>query len=776
MSQRATSSDFSLYLEVAGVALLVVLAAAAGWWLGGQSEPVEEQFASNAAETKAVPAASEAKTPAVPPPLYFHVHVPSAANQGVVADEVAMAAEAGIHQYVIDVPLPWDGDMNAFLRPIALVVQGDPHATFFLLVDLNAPPSWGASHPDEMVRVAGKPGAYASLASEVWRREARSTLEALVSAMMTSEHPERVLGYIVGCLESGRWHRSDGNDASSPNTTAFRDWLIAKYREDAALQKSWGDEKVSFESVLVPETANIGVDCPVFSKGAESQRYAGYNSFASQVTADTIIAFVRHIKQAGDSPSVFAAYGYSYEITSGSAGHFALSRLLETEIDGFISPVSYEDRGLGGAGGPMGPIHSVISRGKQWLLIDDTRTGVERDPATGEIARPKNLRADDVYCVQQRNFAAAMTQGLGLIWSDPQGEGWLHDREMWRNFAKFWSIYARNIEERGQTAPTPAVPSEDNEALRHPRREEEDMQLLARSSGGPVLAVVVDEDSRFYGLCDTKINEILLNQGRDSAIRTGVATRFYLLRDVITGKVPFADVYLFLNAFHLTVQDRELLHAVLEEKKAAAIWMYAPGYIADEASVDNISATTRIATKAFDASEESGSVFLLPANWMNKGDEFGASVETEPLFYIDDPNTNVLANFSESGKPSLAMSFFENSWTSVFCAEPGVTPAVLRQILRLLEMHVHFQVTPTKFFDASSFGPDLISVHAKETGERVIELDHVCDVRDLLSPEIGWPRKRTVSISMKTGETRLLKLSPVAVDAVVAPESQPLAQ
>jgi hypothetical protein len=37
----------------------------------------------------------------------------------------------------------------------------------------------------------------------------------------------------------------------------------------------------------------------------------------------------------------------------------------------------------------------------------------------------------------------------------------------------------------------------------------------------------------------------------------------------------------------------------------------------------------------------------------------------------------------------------------------------------------------------------------------------VCNVQDLLTPEIGWPRKRTFSIPLKTGETRLLKITPV---------------
>ena len=749
MSQRATNRPLSIHLQAVGVILLVIVAGAAGWWLGGRPlGSVDEPVAGQAATKAAAPAAAHA-SPVQAPPLYFNVHVPSGPAQSVVAEEVAMAASAGIHQYVIEVPLPWEGDMNAFLGPIALVTQADPKAAFFLYVDLNPPPAWLAAHPAEGVRIAGKVGHYACLASELWRRDAHSALEALVSAMTTSEHPESVLGYFIGCLDSGRWYRSDGYDASAPNLVAFRNWLTAKYKEDGALQQAWSDTDVTFETVAIPEPPDTANTCRVFFDHPEMQRHIDFLEFTSDNTANAILTFVRCIKQAsGSATPVMAPYGYTYELTANGSGHFALSRLLDSEIDGFVGPVSYVDRGLGGAGGVMGPVHSVTARKKQWFLIDDTRTGLARDPATGEIARPKNLRAEDVYSVQQRNFATAITQDLGLIWSDPEGDGALYDPAMWQGFGKMWGVYKTHLEESAQnTSPISPYPV------------------------APTLAVVVDEISRFYQQCDKKINEVLLNQVRDCAVRTGVPTKFYLLRDVVDGKVPPARVYLFLNAFRLTTQDREKLHAVLEEAKAAAIWMYAPGYIDQTASAENISATTRIRTKMFEGAAQAGSVWLLPANWIGKDEEFGPALEIQPLFYIEDPDTNVLANFHASKKASLATSFFEDGWSSTFCAEPSLTTPVLRQILRLLELHVLFQVTPAKFYDATYFGSNLLAVHAKETGERIVELERVCDVQDLLAPEIGWPRKRTLNLPLRTGETRLLRLTPIEEETPPPAES-----
>jgi hypothetical protein len=219
-----------------------------------------------------------------------------------------------------------------------------------------------------------------------------------------------------------------------------------------------------------------------------------------------------------------------------------------------------------------------------------------------------------------------------------------------------------------------------------------------------------------------------------------------------------------LNAFRLAAEQRDRLHAFLAQNRAAAIWMYAPGYMDQTASVDNISATTRVKVKAFDGPAQTGSVCLLPGKWIGKDEEFGTVQEVEPLFYVDDALTDVIANYRASGKASVSVSFFEEGWASIFCADPGLTAPLLRELLAILELHMFFQTTNAKFFDVALFGPNLMAIHAKDSGDRVVDLDKVCDVQDLFIREVGWPRKRTFAIPLKTGETRLLKLSPLETE------------
>jgi len=661
-----------------------------------------------------------------------------------------MAASAGIHQYAVSVPLPWDGDMNAFLEPLNFVVGADSLAQLLVHVTLDPPASWLDAHPEAAV-AAGPGGAKAvSLASEAWRKEAGTALGALVSAVNTSLTPDRVQGYLIGCLHSGLWHRDGGVDSSAANQAGFRRWLKARYLDDAQLQKAWGDAGVRLEDAAIPDglipEAPAGEGCPVFLDLPAMQRRADFLEYTSETTAGTILEFTGQIKGiAGKSARVIASYGYSFELVEGGAGHFSLGRLLESDLDGFASPVSYVDRGLGGAGGLMGPVDSALLYGKQWYLIDDTRTGIARDPLTGEITRPRNVRPEDIYSVQQRNFAAALGHRIGLMWSDADGDGRLHDSEMWKRFGAMSAIYADSA----------GWGKEESQAADTADAEEEGLQAGEMSE----LAVVVDEESRFVEGCGGELNELLLTQARDSAARAGLPVKYYVLRDVISGKAPGADLYLFLNAFKLDAEDRARLRGVLEGNRATAIWMYAPGYFGDEgASVENIAQITGINVKAFDGPEKTGSTFVLTGKWMEKDEPFGGGMTVAPLFYIEDENADMLAKFRASGKPSVATRFFEEGWGSVLCAEPSLTPQMLREILGILEVFLCYQPGAQDFYDTFFFGEGFVGIHGKDSGERTLELDQAADITDVMSPDVGWHRRRVITLPLKTGDTRLLKI------------------
>ena len=734
MWYREHAHAIAIWLRVLGVSFLIVLASMAGLWLGERSVRLDDDTTASKPGEATGKSDEKQKTT---PPLYLYVTIAPGAGGTVAAEEIGMAVAAGIHQYVIPVTLPWQNDITPVLDALHVVLAKDPAANMLLYIKLDPSQAWLSEHPADVMKVDGKEQPYASIASETWRKEVQATLESFLAALSASDCGNAVSGFILGALKDARWLFPEGYDTSMVNVDGFKKWLQKKYGDEASLRTAWNDKAITFDQVQIPDPP-AKENTRTFASLPEMQRQVDFLQYTSESTADLIGELASAMKTKQSGKYVFAAYGYSYEQTRSDDGHFALARLLDSAVDGFVSPVSYADRGLGGAGGMMGPVDSVVTHGKQWLIIDDTRTGVARDPATGQITRPKNLRAEDVYSVQQRNFATALTHGAGLMWADPDGDGWLHDEDMWKHFAKMSSIYA---EAQSWQLPKDAFP--------------------ATSS----LAIVVDEDSRFYQQYAKELNTILLNEVRDCALRSGMTTKYYLLRDVIDQRVPAAAVYLFLNAFHLSAEDRGKLHGVLQQNHAAAIWTYAPGYIDKKPDIENISATTRIKVKELPERSQTGSVYLLPGRWMRKDEEFGKAQEIQPLFYIDDPESDVIAKYKVSEKPSIGVMFFPEGWSSIYCADPTITTSVLRDILGILEQRSIFRPDPMKFLDVACIGPGLIALHAKETGERLITLDRVCDVQDLLSPDIGWLRKHSFNISLKTGETRLLKVVPDTEEA-----------
>lgn len=759
MSGQPSGEKRNLALHITAVIGMLLAAALLGIWLGDLSvsdvglPPGQPARGGGRVGPKGLENAAYIDPAA--PPVYFYVNAGEGPAWDVAAAEIAMAAESGLHQYIVSIDAPWSGE--AGLTPVTdlldRLVAADPQASCLLRVNLNPPEDWLRANLDHAAKIAGQTKRYPTPASTTWLAAATNALVVLAENIEKSEWKFRVAGYVLCALQDGEWKRP-GYDESNASLDGFRAWLKVRYGEDGALRKAWAQEAVTLDTAAMPAPVDIEDTQHVFFDLPAMMPHVDFLEYTSKSTADAITALCVELKKAsaGRAIKVFAPYGYSLELMRNSAGHLALGAIIGSDLNGFLGPVSYADRGLGGAGAVMGPVTSVLFHEKQWLLVDDTRTGVTRDPDTGVLERMKGLRSEDVFNVQRRNFATALIQGLGLIWADPEGQGWLHDDQQWEQFGQMRTAYA-GILEREAAAPQdpdqPPPPDEDPAAGKPP------------FTHSLPLAIVVDETSRFYQRCDDKLNSVILEGARNVAVRSGMATRYCLLQDILEDRIAPAPAYLFLNCFRMTPDERARLHEILGREQAAAIWLYAPGYLDENtASADNITETVRMHVQAFEKPTQAGSTFELPGPWVQQSEPFGSAVEWGPLFYIDDPDVDILAKYAATKQPSIAVRFLEEGWTSVYVAEPGLSPPVLREILRILEQPMYLRENSANFFDAVQVGRGMLAIHANETGERSVDLGAYYDLQDLFDPQIGWPQQHTFIMPINTGETRLLQLTP----------------
>jgi hypothetical protein len=171
-----------------------------------------------------------------------------------------------------------------------------------------------------------------------------------------------------------------------------------------------------------------------------------------------------------------------------------------------------------------------------------------------------------------------------------------------------------------------------------------------------------------------------------------------------------------------------------------------------------VSTTARITVEPFEKPERAGSRMAIDGRWIRQNETFGYRGVLAPLFYINDNDADVIALFEGSNKPSAAFKTLPEGWTSVLVTEAGMAPQLLREILHILEQHTYFQTTNGRYVDTTYFGEGLMAIHARQVGERAVDLGDYFNVTDLLDPTLGWPERDSFLIQLNHGETRLMKL------------------
>ncbi len=755
MSQENPLARRSLLLHALGALLIVVAMAVAGGLVGRLSAPTILPKASVAPETAAneeVETAVEPESapviPALDPPIYLQLGIGSGSVWEALEKEITLASAAGVYRYMVPVALPWSDDetITESLTQLERIHALNPDAEFTLELDFNPPATWFEQHPD--ARMAGVVGdtPMPTPASVAWLDAARAAFDRLHTQLQGASLNNAVSGFVLEGLQQGRWQCGELRDDSQDNILGFRGWLARLYEDDGALKKAWSNDDVTLEAVVPPEPRATEGAPASFLRLKEDADLIDYATYRATVLAESIAALASHVRgRVGESNSIWATYGYTFEMASSTSGHLGMGVLLDSDLNGFVAPVSLANRGIGGSGGYMGPVHSAIAHGKRWLIIDDTRTGYAWNDETSKIEQIRGLRPEDVQNVQRRNFALAAVHGLDLAWSDPDGRGALSDEGQWDFFQGLVEIYRDHV----------AYPGSRTEHAR--QTYPEDMP----ENDEPTIMVVVDEAAQF--LCDDSGGlGALLATNRDEILKTGVRVEFCLLDDMVEFRVPPTPVYLFLNAYQMPAEKRKLLHERFAEEKATAIWVYAPGYQDVTLMPDNISDTIGMKVKTLDEGSATGSTFALSGgHWLDEGQVFGTPRGFNPLFYVDDEEADVLARYKQSEKPSVAMRTMEEGWTSVYIAEPELAAPMLREILRILEQQVYFRPGKQRFFDVTVAHQNLLAIHASQDGERIVNLGRFHNIQDLFDPAIGWPQKESFVLNLKAGETRLLELSPL---------------
>jgi len=646
--------------------------------------------------------------------------------------QIKMAVEAGAEFISFPVQLPWPkpgepADWSVVDSQCQTVLDAHPKALLLPRVPMTPPDWWRKAHPDEvMVWDKGvHPHAGAVVGSERYRRDTAERLAALITHLEEQFGPH-VAGYHPCGQNTGEWFYQDTwgaglNGYAPADLRTWREWLKAKYRDDAALRAAWKDAQVTLDSVVVPSPASRRAAPAGLLRDPVAERaLIDFAEYQQQMMADCVCHFARAARQAtkGKKLVVFF-YGYVFEfgvVGNGpaTAGHYALRRVLESpDIDIVCSPISYFDRGLGQSAPAMTAAESVALAGKMWLYEDDTATYLSSGNFPGWQQKVQTLEDSNKQLV--RNTAQCAVRNFGTWWMDLGAAGWFNDPGMWAEMKRLAAL--------------------DEPLLERPR------------AFRPEVAAVIDETSMLrVAAGGREVTGPDVYQVREPLGRMGAPYGQYLLDDVAAGRVS-AKMYVFLTAWALTPEQRQQL--LTKIRGSLRVWCYAPGYhdgyrtsaeAMHELTGFQLKSVSGIKARA-ELSEAGKRLGLVTG--------FGANKPVQPLFAaVDAKPEETLARYAD-GSAAVALRQTADGW-SLFVGPPGLSSQLLRVAARKAGVHLFTQADCNTYAN----GPYLV-LHASQDGPLELDTGKPGAIRDVLTGKvIGQGPK--LSLTLKKGDTWVL--------------------
>ncbi len=737
-------------------AVVCVVAIIAGILLGGQSstpvlpDPLESPAAVEP-ESGAVEVAPEA-APAVEAEIEVRqqlnasllVEVINPVSRDAVESEIARALQEGISRIVVPIPLSWDGATRPDMSALVELLATYPEISVIADLSLNPPPTWYESHTTAAVTLENDQ-VIPNLHADAWSESAANAMDDLIEQFDGEGITERVQGYVLRGLHHGYWITPEGGryDATEARE-AFERWLTLRYDSEEDLVDAWETDDIPAMIAQAPFEA-VDSEAPLFPLDGSTWARNDWARFQSEAVVRTIERLSSRLKRAaGRTAKVYVPYGFTLELPGVASGHLALERLLASDVDGLVCPLSERTRAMGQSGVYRIPVSSARYALKDVLFIDDTRTGLDNGAA-------EDWPFDSIAEVFERNAAAAMAAGLHPVWSDHSGSGALDDERLWRRFGTLGRVQ-HGLETR--------VAALGGQFRRYDVRPE----------GYAALTVVIDEES-FYHVNNAAPVLRLIEQVRRAAIEAGVSVHFTLLSDVLADRTASSPVYLFVNAFYVNGSDRDRLPAIMERDKATAIWMYAPGFHDVTYKAKNVSETVLMDIQELESPPKGGSTYQLAGRWIGRDTTYAYEGMPTPLFHIvPGEDISTIATYAGSDRVSVAAVSPGGEWTSVFLADPALPTVLLRELLTILELQPI--ADPVAENDSFYFANDIIAIHGANDGPRALPLPWQYDVIDdvdkaqanagYISSEdvVGWTGVRSIVFNLSAGETRIFRLTP----------------
>ena len=590
-------------------------------------------------------------------------------------------------------------------RHIHNLLSFNRRAFFLPRIFTTAPEWWVEANPGELCQYANARAAASkrrkippreSMASEKYLNEVGEAYRKVVRQLLDADYGTQLMGIHV---TGGPWgehfywdaycfstDRPAASDVSEPMRLALVEYLRKKYDNDTGrLRRAWKDDQLTFDTVRVPGLQErVETTAGAWRDPARSRAVMDYMECHHDVVVRMIDHFCRIVKEESDGKLLTVVfYGYTQdENWPIENDHRAISKLLRLKsVDALSAPHTYRRRRLGEDAGSRQYLGSAALHGKLFIDEGDDQTHLERRKKRPDRrAHARNMEESQTFLY--REFGNMVTHGIGLWYMD-LNDCFFRDEVLIKTLGRMkkWA----------------------------------DVSMALPRGRNAQVAVISAPESEFYlGYRQSPNNEIsdsLYQLQLADLYRTGAPFDWYLIDDLEAIKDREYKVYVFLDCFYLSEQQRKTVQS-LRTQNRTLIWFYAPGY----ASQENLSRERmeKLTGFRFEQAEQGLLQGVTPA-----GRKLGLEKLQKTLFTVlPEQGVSSLATGVDAleGKTVLARRD-HGSWTSVFSAIPGVHASLLRELYVEAGVHVYSDGE-----DVISANSSWLMIHTRSGGTKEIHL------------------------------------------------------
>ncbi len=656
----------------------------------------------------------------------------------VVQEDARAFGDAGINVFTTGMSLGWVGpdeyDYSETDRMMARLLEWNPNALVVPRVGVGAPGWWIDAHEGELSTYATGaewgPNVWGgtkqpSFASLLWREEAGQALRGLVRHINDSPYSDHVISYHIACGIYGEWHywsAPDVPDTSGPMQRAFAQYLRRQYGEQR-------------DATIPPLEERRSGDLGMFRDPQRQRRVIDYYECFHNVTVDAIEHFCRIVKEETEgqlTTGVF--YGYMPDLGWPQEGdHRAFARAVASPyIDWFSSPHSYARRALGQDGLFRHFPGAVRLHGKLFIDEGDDRTHLANDP-TFTHAKTDQESIEILW----REFANAVTHDVGVWYMDQQGH-WFHSPRI--PPSPYPLPQGEGRVRGGQMAELARMKQWGDRSLELERRRVSEIAVLCNlKSEFRIMDAATALNQVSYPLYVAQYGELC---------KLGAPFDTHLIEDLASEAMPEYKLYIVLDSYYLTTDERALIRDKLQRDGKTVLWFYAPGFVTDDAL--SVEAMSELIGMEMRLIEEGGKLAITTT----AGTQIGTGAEQTPLFACADPAAEVLGHFTDTESVGLAAKELDG-WTSVYCGAPVIPAATLRQLARRAGVHIYCGSD-----DPFSANNNWLSIHTAGARTKRFLLPDERPVYDVVEDRLISDGCTSFEVELPEHVTRLYYLGP----------------